>query len=331
MSNPLGASFCRTTLVAAFLCIFGSVAPARAERRLFSGGRIPEMMSGNFSGVVLTLFIDKQIVQSWLPPGLRLAKECPYVDHPVLILFGTQKALTRHKRISLQLPYGRYYLETFVAVPYLRIASRADGEPVFHFVRVYVDSVRARNQGVRRFGWNKLCVPIAKANRNYDIFDRCRVPRFESTTDYSRLAPVRAENVSLGKIREMLSQTLVLRHRGNFDRYHFDLHFDKAKFRSVPTKIRISSGFMPGLPPMEAEISGINEQEFGAFFIDCWFTKVSKDAGGFWDRRIEQLLSQQGKRCRAPHLRIMRRPGKTKRLPKKRKGSSRQPHTTHSS
>ena len=234
-------------------------------------------MSGRFSGIVTTFFVDRELVQSWLPQGLRLAEESPFQDHPVVILFGTQTELTRQKLFTFKPLYGRYYLETFIAVPYLEVEQRPDAGPVFHFVRVYVNNIRARNQGIRRFGWAKIYTPICTTGRSYQIGCNGCGTLFEARTDCGRPKPFDPNNDSLKQIQDMLSQPLVLKYRGCFDLYSFDLHFGTATVRPVSVEVQLHEGFMPGLGPMEATIPGIDEADFGAFSIDCWFTKVPKD------------------------------------------------------
>jgi len=66
---------------------------------------------------VVTLFLERELVQSWLPKGLVLAPETPFAQHPVIVIFGTQQSLARTKRIT-RYPRGmQNYLETFVALP----------------------------------------------------------------------------------------------------------------------------------------------------------------------------------------------------------------------
>ncbi len=248
------------------------------EARPAGGGLLarigpPEVMSERFTGVAVTLFLDKRVVESWLPEGLSLA-ESPYAGHPVIVLYGTERGLARHKRITVYPRFGRCFHETFVAIPYLRLQGCEGMEPVFHFVRVYLDSARGTNQGIRRFGWPKICTPIDAQGGSYRILGGPTGSLLEGRADCDRAEPVPADCASLGEIREMLSQPLVLKHRGCFDRYDFDLHFDSATIRSVPAEVRIHEGFMPGLGPTTVKTPGIKRQAFGAFSIDCRITKT---------------------------------------------------------
>lgn len=235
-----------------------------------------EVMSGDFSGEVVTVFLNRKTIQSWLPSGLRVAEDSPFELHPVVILYGTQRNLARTRRFTRYLPFGNRYLETFVAVPYLRLDNDRRNEHVFYFAQVYLDSPRATKEGIQRFGWEKTCTRLADQGRDHRIWN----PRGEliftahGTSESPR--PIESGNRSLGTIREMLSQTLVFKHRGRFRRYCFDLHFDSANLEAVDSRIRISAGFMPGLVTMAGDVPGIDVQEYGAFHIDCHFTKQLK-------------------------------------------------------
>jgi len=263
-------------LIILLLGISISAHQARAAGGLFSGPGRSEVLSADFSAVVATFFLDRNLVESWLPPGLRLAEDCPFEDHPVIILFGTQRNLTRHKWLALRPRWGRCYRETFVAVPYLKLQHCPNGKPVFHFVRVYLNNMPATTQGIKRFGWPKICTPIHAAGREYRVLRGIRGAVFEADTHYAEMKPVDRNNKSLRQIRQMLSQTLVLRHRGCLDRYRFNLHFETARISPVATRIQLREGFMPGLDPTEVAVAGIDEADFGAFAIQCRFTKVAR-------------------------------------------------------
>ena len=263
-------------MAVALAAVLFSGREARSAHGLLARIGPPEVMSERFTGVAVTLFLDKRVVESWLPEGLSLA-ESPYADRPVIVLYGTQRGLARHKRITIHPRFGRSFHETFVAIPYLRLQGCAGQEPVFHFVRLYVDSPRAASQGIRRFGWPKICTAIDVQDQTYRILGGPTGSLFEGRADCDRAEPVLPECASLGEVREMLSQPLVLEHRGSLDRYDFDLHFDSATIRSVPAEVRIDEGFMPGLGPRTVKTPGINREAFGAFSIDCRITKTPRD------------------------------------------------------
>ena len=72
----------------------------------------------------------------------------------------------------------------------------------------------------------------------------------------------------------MLSQPLVLKHRGAFDIYTFDMNFQSATVLSLPSQFQLREGFMPKLEAMNANIRGINQSDFGTFHIDSRFVKA---------------------------------------------------------
>ena len=236
----------------------------------------PEIMSGDFSGEVVTFFLDRQTVQTWLPGGLVVAHDSPFEAHPVLVLYGTQRNLARTKRIRRYLPFGEHYLETFVAVPYLRVQGSRCDEHVFYFARVYLDNLRATEMGIERYGWEKVYTRLFDSDRDHSIWNPQGELIFTASGTPLSGRPIEPGNPSVEAIQDMLSQTLVLKHRGRFDRYGFNFHFTSACIEAVDAHVRVSRGFMPGLVTMEGDVAGIDKQPFGAFHIYCHFTKRPK-------------------------------------------------------
>jgi hypothetical protein len=250
------------------------VKPSESER---SGGKRPEIMSGSFSGMVAPLFLPPGVVRSWLPPGLQLASECPYAARPVIVMFGSIDDLAREKLVTVKPRFGRHFLETFVAVPYLRLEAAPRGAPVFHFVRVYTDSLKGTTKGIRQSGWPKIYTPIATTDETYRITPDGAGTILGAQMDYAHLKPVGAGNHSLRQVEAMLSQPLVLRHEGVYNIYSFDFHFDKAALTSMPVSLEIREGFMPQLGPMKGKMPGIADSDFGAFHLACRYTKVPRE------------------------------------------------------
>jgi hypothetical protein len=255
--------FSKTFLVSLTLAILSAtvcrgaplneVKPSEGER----GGKRSEVMSGSFSGMVVPLFLPPAVVRSWLPPGLQLASECPFRTHPVIVMFGSIDDLAREKLVTVKPRFGRHFLETFIAVPYLRLEAAPRGAPVFHFVRIYT--------------------PIATSDDTYRITPEGTATILGAQMDYTHLKPVSAGNHSLRQIEAMLSQPLVLRHEGVYNTYTFDFHFEKAAITSMPVSLEINQGFMPQLTPMQGKMPGIAESDFGAFHLACRYTKVPRE------------------------------------------------------
>lgn len=246
---------------------------ARAAARS-PGGPPVEIMSGDLCVVVFTLFVDLKTVASWLPSGFVLAEECPFPQHPVIVLYGTQENLMRQRRIAWALCWGRNYLETFVAVPYLKLAQCPERPPVLHFVRVYLNNWPATIKGMRRFGWPKLCTHMESCACGYRIFSGCGEKIFDARAGHSEAEPLRGKNESFSQIRQMLSQPMVLKRDACFEAHAFDLHWDEACVLSVRTHVQMREGFMPGLPATEISVAGINEGDYGAFHLNTRFTSV---------------------------------------------------------
>jgi hypothetical protein len=249
----------------------GESRPAEAGRL---NGRRSEVLSGTFSGMVVTLSQPPAVVQSWLPEGLRLAASCPYKDRPVIVLIGSIDDLTKEKVITVKPRFGRHYLETFVAVPYLACDQSPGAGPVYYFARVYCDNARAAAIGIRQYGWAKILTPMEAGDRLYRIRGGAGIV-LQAEIDQAHAKTVGLSNASLQQIQGMLSQPMVLRHNGSYHPYSFDFHFQTASLTSVPVELELREGFMPQLSPVKTKIPGIADDELGAFYIECRYTKVA--------------------------------------------------------
>ncbi len=262
-------------LAIAALVLAGAALAGEARAAERPRARRPEVMSGTFSGAVVTSFVSPQVVQSWLPQGLQIDKGCPYPEHPVIVLFGSIDDLTREKVITVKPRFGRHYLETFVAVPYLKLENSPQSGPVFHFVRIYSDNLRGTTQGIRRYGWPKVYVPIQTTDTSYRILREGPEAVFDAQMDSAHSVAVDRKNDSLKRIQEMLLQPMVLKHEGVYHRYAFNFHFESANIVSLPVDFELRDGFLPQWTVSKKKIPGIAEGDFGAFHVECRYTKSS--------------------------------------------------------
>ena len=262
----LSAVFSLTTIIGGWL------APAQAAEGLGLMRR-PEVMSGSFSGMVVTLFLPSDLVQSWLPPGLQLVEECPYKDRPVIILFGTIDDLTRKKVLTVKPRFGRHYMETFIGVPYLKFAGATQSQPVSHFVRIYSDSAKGTSIGIQRYGWPKITVPMGTTDDTYRIMYNNGMA-MSASIDNSEARSVDISNPSVKAVQDMLTQPVVLLHEGKFHYHLFDFHFEAARVTSTSVDLQLTPSFMPQMPPINKKFQGVAETEFGAFHVECRYTSV---------------------------------------------------------
>ena len=264
----------KNAAVAIFLAVWaGHADRAWSETRLRAWRYCPEVISGDFCGFVVTLFLEPKLVQSWLPEGLVLAPETPFDRHPVIVLSGRQQNLARTKRATRYLCGMQDYLETFIAIPYVKMNARPQGPPLFHFVRVYLNNWPATIRGIRRFGWPKICTDMSWTNESYRIGGTGSPIFFARTVDTEH--PLINESTgSLQSLQQMLSQPLVLKHEGRFQVYDFNLQFQQALVEPVAVELAIHAGFMPDLPPRRMLVRGIAETPYGAFSIVTHFTKT---------------------------------------------------------
>ena len=87
--------FMRSTIILTLVLIGGQVLADRSAR----ADKPLTVMSGDYSAVVVTRFVDKDLVRSWLPSGLELAE-----DHWALSRDQIESFVMP---ASLDLPLGR--------------------------------------------------------------------------------------------------------------------------------------------------------------------------------------------------------------------------------
>jgi hypothetical protein len=126
--------------------------------------------------------------------------------------------------------------------------------------------------GIKR-GWPKLLVNMTSSAGAYRVYGEDEKLLFESNSDFTNAQPVDQENASFVAIRKMLTMPLVLRKpSGDYKVCDFDLHFESATLLSLSTNLRINERFMPGLKPVRETVGGLNQRDYGTFFMKTRFT-----------------------------------------------------------
>lgn len=244
-------------------------------------------MSGDFSGTVVTLFVNRDDVQASLPPQLTIVEndELPdwlqqRDDHPVILLVGKQVNLGR-RRLFL----GRYhtvplfhpYLETFVAVPFLKPKTARGPRPCFHFMRVPCETFWPTETGILCMGWRKMQCPMQITEQgqvqHYSIKDESgSEPLLSAQTDLTDPVALDASHDCLAKVISMLSQPHVLIKGQKLLFFNFDLRFEAATLRAVSASGTIHPGLLPSISePRDFSSPKITDAEFGAFFLETTF------------------------------------------------------------
>jgi hypothetical protein len=244
-------------------------------------------MSGDFSGTVVTLFVRRDDVRSSLPPELTIVEndELPdwlrqRDDHPVILLAGRQANLGKRKLLLGRyrtVPLFRPYLETFLAVPFLKPRASQGPSPCFHFVRVPCETFWPTETGILCMGWPKIQCPMQVDEQDriqhYSIKDERGVePLLSVETDLTDPVPLDPGQDSLDKIISMLSQPLVLINDGTLLFFRFDLRFEAAALSAVSASGTIYPGLLPALnEPRHFASPKITDVEFGAFSLKTTF------------------------------------------------------------
>jgi len=244
-------------------------------------------MSGDFSGTVVTLFVNRDDVRASLPPQLAIVEddELPEWlrqrdDHPVILLVGKQVNLGR-RRVFL----GRYhtvhlfqpYLETFVAVPFLKPKAARGPRPCFHFARVPCETFWPTETGKLCMGWCKMQCPMQITERgqvqHYSIRDpNDGEPWLSARTDRTDPVALDAGHDSLARVIRMFSQPHVLIKGNKLLFSSFDLRFEAATMNAVSVSGTVHPGLLPSIAvPKDFSSPRITDAEFGAFSLQTTF------------------------------------------------------------
>ena len=269
---------CSGVCVSLFVCC--EPAPA-AEPKLPILGRIiakrPEVLSGTFSGMVVTLFMPKDVVRTWLPSGLQLAKECPYAEHPVVILFGSIDDLAREKVVTVKPRFGRHYLKRSLRFRTFNSSRLRKQSPCS------ISSASTLTASAERFrGFGNMVGRDPHPHRHHRG-DLSNIPRGFRAGLGGRDG-VRTAQADRGREPFLETDpgdafaTHGLKARSAFHLYSFDFHFASSSNNSIPVRLELREGFMPKIKPMKGQVPGIADSDFGAFYIECRYTKTPLDA-----------------------------------------------------
>jgi hypothetical protein len=246
-------------------------------------------MSGRFSGTVVTLFVNRADVQSSLPPELTISDDDQLPDwlrgrdeHPVILLFGEQTDLgTRRHILGLYqtIPLFRPYLETFVAVPFLKPTASGEPCPCLHFVRVACSAFWPTELGILRMGWPKIHCPMQIRKEGQTVHYSIAEPGtgrllLAAETDTTDPPELDAGDDRLARVVSMLAQPSVLIIGGRIDSYRFDLRLEAARLKAVRARGTVHPGLLPALSePIDFTAAGIADPhaDVGAFFLETTF------------------------------------------------------------
>jgi len=241
-------------------------------------------MVGDITGTVVTIFAGREDVQSLLPPELTFANDDTLPawlrerdGHPVIAIIGSNEIGRRKRTLGRYhtVPLFPNFLETFVAVPYLRPVDGADSETCFHFARVYCQKFWPTEVGRLCVGWPKQQCPMRLSQegdvQRYEIEQNGR-PLLTASTDLANPTPLTPSQESLSRIVAMLSQPLVLIKNGKLRRIDWNLRFNSARLAAVPADVTQHPGFFPSLTkPLELSFPQMSDSEFGAFHLETTF------------------------------------------------------------
>ena len=250
-------------------------------------------MTGKISATVVTLFVDRHVAGSLLPDALTIVddEQLPgwlreRQDFPLVLLLGSSE-IGRRKRILWRwqtVDLFPEFLETFIAVPYVRPKNQdciesADA-PYFHFARVYCEKFWPAELGVMCVGWPKKQYPMSAERRGstteYRILTEDRGTVLNASIDQStgqhedqrESQPWAVDPQAKSRIIEMLSLPLVLIRRGRLKVIEFNFRFHVARFAPASAAVNLNSAIFP---IDDCEPTATQDDAFPSFHLTARF------------------------------------------------------------
>jgi hypothetical protein len=243
--------------------------------------------SGRFTGTVVTLLLKRSDVQASLPPELTVVDDDRLPgglrgrdERPVILLIGRQTDLGKRVKtftIFQTIPLFRPYLETFVAIPFLKPRAADEPCPCFHFARVPCSTFWPTELGILQMGWPKVHSRMEMHEQgptvHYTAAERASGrPLLTAETDLASAEPIAADDERLRRVASMLDQPHVLLVGDAMDTYRFDLRLAAARVQAVSARGTVHPGLLPAITePIEFAAEKISRSQFGAFFIEATF------------------------------------------------------------
>ena len=210
-------------------------------------------LTGSFTATVVTIDVPSDVVASWLPDEMSLARPLE-MEQKVFIFMGQQKNVAHLPR----------YNEIIVSVP--NISYR--GGIYSWFPRLYLDHRGAVAWGKALYGFPKIYASMINANDVFELSNRGRSHvLLRSQLSRSPREQIDQSSGHFLQIKDLLGQQMLRYHRGRVVCSGF--HIDFSRTELVPSKVdvQIERGFMPNMQERFYSSDSINNEAFGSFYM----------------------------------------------------------------
>jgi hypothetical protein len=245
-------------------------------------------MSAELSGTITPLFLDRALVRSLLPDALALVEKD--IDptwpggenmHPVLLVTGKVRTGKR-LRIGSQYRTAQLFnpfLESYVAVPFVRARAFDHPSPCLHFAKIYCQAFWPTELGVLCVGWPKTQCPMEMSSTAPGHSYSVKNPEdgnpwlsLQTVVDEQGASPLAANDVCLASVREMLSQPMIVLKGAKHQINSFDFRFEAAEITPVAASGVLHPGALNhGNEAISFQAPPITDSPFGAFHISTTY------------------------------------------------------------
>jgi hypothetical protein len=218
--------------------------------------------SGTYAGQVAILSVDREVVESWLPPELELAPQSitPHSRHPVALLMLNESTAPGHgfNEVTLEVMATR-----------LKGPLNCGGPTEFNYLTIsFFDNAQSVTLGRLLFGLNAYLMSVTPlpsswtANSADPLMPFSLMASFGSDAVLNQPGQARFDDVA-----PLLSQP-VLAHNGSgpLTWHQIDWKFPEATIQSRAIDLD-ASWALAGMCHVEDAIPGLNNNKRGAFYV----------------------------------------------------------------
>ena len=230
---------------------------------------------GQYQAYIAALSLPHTTVAPLLLPQLQLAPQTITVadQHPLLFLFGWQE--------KVQMTWGRLkgpattYLELSIGIPYVQFKDSAHhGQQIYFFApRLYLNKLLPTIAG-HFWGFEKRLGRIQADSHHYQVNRWQNNQPLISGNFQPTSTPNQLPNYA--NFQKMLSLPgLGKLTIGPFLRFNINQYLDQATIQAAPIQLTIRANCLPGLPPGDYQLPGLDQAPLGAFhFQTHWLLNL---------------------------------------------------------
>lgn len=247
---------------------------------------------GRMKGNVVFIEVPKELVQSWMPRGLILAKQNWTREgyYPIAIMLMQQQDVFFGFKNQPTSPHNfdlGTYLETIIWAPFVQIDPmvypKLDSKITYsHMIKLFLNAQAGLEFGINYYGINKYLANMEQSHQNnkwlpseqnYKINNEDGTPQVEAKFSIEPTKTLEVKNINfLMKITKALSQPYIFKHPNQNDIICAEVKwgFLKSIVSSSQYTLELTDQLVPGLGNLT--LSSANDENsmksMGSFFIN---------------------------------------------------------------